>query len=235
MDDHYNMTAPKEKNYRQHLLAFAGGFTLLELLISMTLIVVIIVLTMGAMRMGSRSIAGGEKKMETQERFRTVLSIIDAQIQSHTPLTYTEEGNKKYYFRGDRKTLRFTTNYSIWGGRRGYVIADYRIETDQAGKETLFAGEQVPGIEGRREIRFMEASSIYFDYYQKAPDEGEGKWVEFLTEGVAIPEKIRIHLIQGTKNMPLVFPVRVGGNIMVVQGGTPIPASPATAVKTQAN
>ena len=65
-----------------------GGFTLLELLISMTLLVVILVVTMGAMRAGSRSVAAGERKMEAQERFRAVLAIMDAQIASQIPLTY---------------------------------------------------------------------------------------------------------------------------------------------------
>ncbi len=68
------------------------GFTLLELLISLSLLVVIVVIAMGAMRLGSRSVAAGEKKMNDRERFRTVLSLIDAQIQSQLPLTYEERG-----------------------------------------------------------------------------------------------------------------------------------------------
>lgn len=202
-----------------------AGFTLLELLISITLLAVIIALLTGAVRLGSRSVAAGEKKMEAQERFRTVIFLIDAQIQSQVPLTYQEEGNTKYYFQAKAKTLRFATNYSIWGGKRGYVIADYRIENDGSGKDIMNAAELVPGMEGRRDVRFLEASSISFEYFWKEPGEEQGKWVESLTEGVAIPEKIRIHVMQGTKKLTLLFPVRVGGNILNVQGGTPVEAS----------
>ena len=110
----------------------------------------IVVIAMGAMRLGSRSVAAGEKKMNDRERFRTVLSLIDAQIQSQFPLTYEEAaGNRKYYFRGDEKTLRLSTGYSIWSGRKGYVIVDYRVESDGSGREVLTASEQIPGIEGQ--------------------------------------------------------------------------------------
>jgi type II secretory pathway component PulJ len=205
----------------------------LELLISMTLLVLIVIIAIGAMGLGSRSVAAGGKKMDAQERLRTVLSTMDAQIQSHIPLTYQEEGNKKYYFRGNGKALRFATNYSIWGGQRGYVIVDYRIDANHVGQEILYAGEQVPGLEGRRETRFMEASLISFEYFLKEPAEEQGKWVEMLSDGLAIPEKIRVRVTQGTKPLSLVFPVRVGGKIVTVQGGPPVSTSPARGALTQ--
>jgi prepilin-type N-terminal cleavage/methylation domain-containing protein len=199
-----------------------GGFTLLELLISMTLLVVIVAITMGAMSMGSRSVASGERKMDAQERFRTVLSIMEAQIQSQVPLTYEEEpGKKRYYFSGNGKTLRFLTNYSIWGGQRGYVIVDYTVKADNTGKEVLYAGEQVPGIEGRRDIRLIEATGISFEYFHKDRAEERGKWLEMLSGESFIPEKVKIHIVEGTKKLSLLFPVRVGGEMKAV--GTRMP------------
>ncbi|MCX5847559.1 MAG: prepilin-type N-terminal cleavage/methylation domain-containing protein [Deltaproteobacteria bacterium] len=201
-----------------------GGFTLLELLISITLLVVIVAITMGAMRLGSRSVASGERKMDAQERFRTVLSFMDAQIQSQVPLTYEEDGKKRYYFSGDGKTLRFSTNYSIWGGQRGYVIVDYTVKADNTGKEVLYAGEQVPGIEGRRDIRLIEATGISFEYFHKDRAEEQGKWLEMLSGESFIPEKVKVHIVEGTKKLFLVFPVRVGGEMMTVKSDVPIPA-----------
>ena len=195
-----------------------GGFTLLELLISLTLLVLIVVIAMGAMRLGSRSVAAGEKKMDDRERFRTVLSLIDAQIQSQLPLTYEEAGNRKYYFRGDGKTLRFSTSYSIWSGRKGYVIVDYRIEADGSGREVLSASEQIPGIEGQSNTPLLEANAISLDYFYKDPTEEKGTWLELLPEGPIIPEKIRFRLTRGQEQLTLVFPVRVRHGIVPVPG-----------------
>lgn len=198
-----------------------GGFTLLELLISMTMLVVIIAITMGAMRLGSRSVASGEKRMDAQERFRTVLALMDAQIQSQVPLTYEEDGKKRYYFSGDGKTLRFLTNHSIWGGQRGCVIVDYAVKADNTGKEVLYAGERVLGIEGRRDTRLIDAAGISFEYFHKDPAEEQGKWLDMLSGESFIPEKVKVHILQGTKKLVLVFPVRVGGEMSAVKGATP--------------
>lgn len=194
------------------------GFTLLELLISLTLLVVIVVIAMGAMQLGSRSVAAGEKKMDSQERFRTVLSLIDAQIQSQLPLTYEEAGNRKYYFRGDGKALRFSTSYSIWSGRKGYVIVDYRVEAASTGRDVLSASEQIPGIDGHWNTHLLEATGISFDYFYKDPTEEKGKWLELLPEGTIIPEKIRFRLTRGEEKLAMVFPVRVQRGIVPLPG-----------------
>jgi prepilin-type N-terminal cleavage/methylation domain-containing protein len=217
MDDPREIAAAQRGN-RRRLPASGRGFTLLELLISLTLIVLIVVIVVGAMRLSSRSVAAGEKKMDAQERFRTVLSLIDAQIQSQLPLTYGEVGNKRYYFRGDAKALRFPTSYSIWSGMRGYVIVDYRIVADSSGREVLSASEQIPGIDEQRNTLLLEANGMSFDYFYKDPTEEKGKWLELLPEGNIIPEMIRFHLTRGREKIALVFPVRVRQGLVPLQG-----------------
>jgi len=214
-----------ERGGQRRIAVSDRGFTILELLISITMLALIAVIMMGAMRLGSRSVASGERKMEGQERFRTVFSLVDAQVQSQVPLTYEDNGNKKYYFIGDGKNLRFTTNYSIWGGQKGYVIVAYKVEADNTGKDALYASERVPGIEGSLDILLIEASEISFEYFYKSPAEEQGKWMEMLSGGTSIPEKIRINIAQGMKKNSVIFPMRVGGEIMAVKGKSPISAS----------
>jgi prepilin-type N-terminal cleavage/methylation domain-containing protein len=203
----------------RHAIPSERGFTLLELLISMTLLVMILVITLGALRISFRSVAAGEMKMESQERFRNVLNILDAQIQSQFPLTYEEEGRKIYYFKGTRKTLRLSSNHSIWGGHKGYVVVDYRVEADHTGREVLHASEQIPGLGGRQETRLIEAAEISFEYFHRDPTEEQGKWMDQMSDGTAIPEQIRVHLVNRTKSLSLVFPVRVRGKILTISGG----------------
>ena len=199
--------------------ACGSGFTLLELLISLSLLVVIVVIALGAMQLGSRSVAAGEKRIDDRERFRTVFVLIDAQVQSQLPLTYQEAGQRRYYFRGGGKTLRFSTGYSIWNGAKGYVIVDYRVEADGAGGEVLAASEHPPGGEGLMSMPLLRAKEISFDYFYRDPTEEQGSWQEAVPEGAGIPERIRLHLTRGEEKLALLFPVRVRHGMVPLAGG----------------
>jgi len=201
-----------------------SGFTLLELIISIALIGIIVLIIIGAMRLGLKSIESGEKRMESLERMRVSLNIIDAQIQSYAPLTYVEDAETKYYFSGGRESLQFSTNYSIWGGERGYVITTYTVKTGDSGRQVLYASENIVGMEGSREtILFDTFEKIYFEYFYKDPTEEKGRWVEQWTDDVNIPEKVKIHFVEGMRDLSLIIPFRVQKSTSVLaESGFPV-------------
>jgi general secretion pathway protein J len=190
------------------------GFTLLELIISITLIGIIVMILTGAMRLSYRSVASADRKIESLERIRSSFTIVDSQIQSYIPLKYIDEAsNTRYYFTGQREYIQFSTNYSIWGGQKGYVIATYKVSVDNAGKEFLSAYENVIGTSLNRETRlFTGFDRIYFEYFYKEPAEEEGQWTDRLPDDIleqVVPEKVRISLVDGYKTLSLIIPVRV--------------------------
>jgi general secretion pathway protein J len=190
------------------------GFTLLELLISIVILAILILIVMGGLRLSYRSVEAGEKKMEAMERVRASLSLLDAQVQSQIPLSYEEDGEQKYYFKGDRAFLALASNYSLWQGEKGYVVATYTVAVDSQGKKVLNISEVVPGRSDKREMRLLDPlEDIYFEYFYKDPTEEEGTWVETWTEETLIPERVKIHLVSGRKDFSFIFPVRVAGNL----------------------
>ncbi|MEW6586849.1 MAG: prepilin-type N-terminal cleavage/methylation domain-containing protein [Nitrospirota bacterium] len=191
-----------------------AGFTLLELTISITLLAVVVVIVVGAMRIGMRSVESGERKIESLERLRSSMSILDAQIQSHIPLTYVQEGEgtSQFYFKGERESLQFATNYSVWGGQRGFVLASYSVLTDDRGRRILSVSENIINMEGKRETKLFDSfDQIYFEYLYRDPMQEEGQWVDRWTETSLLPEKIRVHFVQGVQDASLVIPLRVRG------------------------
>jgi prepilin-type N-terminal cleavage/methylation domain-containing protein len=228
---------PGRPTKQMDFLRSRPGFTLLELIISISMLVIIIVIISGAMRLASRSIAAGEKRVETLERLRTSLSIINAQIQSGTPLMYSDQdlqgvrstqgtqgvqgvqgtqgtqgvqGTQKSYFKGSRSSLQLSTNYSIWGGQKGYVVVSYRVETNLTGKRSLYASEHIVGIEASRETKLLEGlDDIGFEYFDKGLVVGEpGTWVQEWTNDTTTPTKIRLYLLSGSKERWMVLPLR---------------------------
>jgi general secretion pathway protein J len=186
-----------------------SGFTLLELLVSITLIGLIVVIVGGAMRLGYRSVDKGEKKVEMLERFKVSLSVMDAQIQSGMPLKGTGDEVNQYYFKGKKDSVRFASNYSLMGGQRGYVLVAYRVEVDKNDKRTLYAKENTIGMENQKEVKLLEGfEDIHFEYFLKDALEAQSKWVEEWTDDMNFPQKVRIHLAWGNQRISLVVPVR---------------------------
>jgi general secretion pathway protein J len=189
-----------------------SGFTLLELMISIAIIGIMIILLMAVLRIGFRTVGAGEKKMDSLERVRTSLNIIDAQIQSTFPLTYEENGERISYLKGSRESLELATNYSLWEGEKGYVLVSYQVTEGTAGKRALTASENCIGHANKRSLTLLDYfDNLYFEYYTKDPTEEEGKWTEQWTEKTLTPEKIRLHLVSGKKDVALIIPMRSGG------------------------
>lgn len=204
-----------EKSYLTHSPSFIHnrkGFTLLELMISITLIGMVVMILVGAMRLSSRSVESGERKIGSLERVRSSFNIIDSQIQSYIPLKYKEDGNTINYFKGEREFLQFATNYSIWGGQRGYVVATYRVESDNSGKQFLSVSENVISTAQNSGTNLFTAyDRIYFEYFYKEFTEEQGQWYDRVPDDpleTIVPEKVRLSLIDGYKTLSLIIPLR---------------------------
>ncbi|MDA8433916.1 MAG: prepilin-type N-terminal cleavage/methylation domain-containing protein [Nitrospiraceae bacterium] len=186
-----------------------GGFTLLELLISFAILGLIAVILAAALKVGVQAVSKGERKMNSVDRVRTSLTIVEAQIQSETGLTYDDNGEQKRYFRGGNDALQLSTNYSIWGGSRGYVVVSYSVETDNEGKQSLKAAENVIGMDNPRETTLFTAMDrISFEYFYKGPTDEKGSWVESWTDDLTVPVKVKLRLVSGERDYSLIIPMR---------------------------
>jgi prepilin-type N-terminal cleavage/methylation domain-containing protein len=219
------------------------GFTLLELMLSVVIISLIILIIVGALRLGFRSVESGEKKVESLERVRNAVTILESQIQSEMPLSYTENGEKKTYFRGNRNSLDMATNFSVWGGEKGYVVARYQVTQDTNGRQTLWVKENIIGQETSRETRMLDqAADFYFEYFvrdtSKDPSDEAGRWVEEWVDDEALPtteklEKIKFHLRLENRDLEWIIPLKGRGGLNAAAAfpaGGPMAASPPAPV-----
>lgn len=186
-----------------------SGFTLLELMVSLAMTAVIVILITGALRLGLRSVNAGGKKIDSSERVRASINLITSQVQSEVPLTFDDNGEKKYYFTGEKDSMQLASNYSLWSGLKGYVIAGYKVETAENGKFRLTVTEKVIGMENTRETLLLDAlDSVYFEYFHKGPTDEIGSWTSMWTESLFLPEKIRLHLVKDNRDLSMIIPMR---------------------------
>jgi prepilin-type N-terminal cleavage/methylation domain-containing protein len=189
------------------------GFTLLELMISLVLMGVVVLITAGAMRLGTRAAESGQSKIEALERFRTSLNIIESQIQSAVVIRNTNLTADLDFFhlKGDRKTLQFRSLYSLWGGAKGPVSLAYEVREDNRGFRILYVTESPIIIpDATREVKLIDgAKDIFFEYYHKGPTDEKGSWVDDWTDKNTIPEKIRLTISRDKQVLALIIPLRV--------------------------
>lgn len=198
------------------------GFTLLELMVSVALLAVIITVISGAVRLSCRSVDLGERKIESLQRQRMSLAIIDAQVQSGFPLPREDHGVKVLDFEGKRDMLRFASNYSIWDGERGFVQVTYRVVQTDKGKRVLYASENTVGVENRKETKLLEGfDEIYFAYFFMDPATHEPTWTDLWTDDRAMPQRIAVNMTRGGTKYSLIIPIRTGGGGTVMQAGPP--------------
>ena len=229
----------------------SAGFTLLELMLSVVIISLIILIVVGALRLGFRSVEAGEKKVESLERVRNAITILESQIQSEIPLTYYENAEKKYYFRGGRTFLDMATNYSLWGGEKGYVVVRYQVSQETDGRQTLWVKENIIGQENSRETRMLEqAAEFYFEYFirdtSKDPKDEAGRWVDEWVDDAAIAttdklEKIKFHVRLEHSALDWIIPLKGRGSLSTpaapwgMPGLPTVPVAPVTPPKKQGN
>ena len=199
----------KESHTRQQ------GFTLLELLISISLLAFIVLIIAGGMRLGFRAAESGQKKIDALERYRTSLNIVEGQIQSafmvrQTGLTLDENFSQ---FRGDRNSMQFRSVSSMLGEAKGPVLVSYAVKDDGTGTRALYGSEISLFVEGKaREIRLMDkARDISFEYFEKGPTDEKGKWANEWDSKDNLPEKVRMTIEKEGSVLALIIPLRTGG------------------------
>ncbi len=185
-----------------------GGFTLLELLISMALLLVLAVVVGGAFRLGFRSIDAGEGRLDALERCRASVGILTAQLQSALPLSFEEDGTRKSCFKGDDKTLRFATSCSLWGENRGAVVVSYRLEPGAGGRWVLYAAERGMDRETVQEaMLFDDLKEWTISYFGREAAEERGRWKTEWTDESRLPDRVQIAFTRDRQEGRLCIPL----------------------------
>ena len=176
--------------FRQY--SISSGFTLLELLISLTIIGLILVIVFGALRIGARAWEKGEKDVETHQIQRIVLDNMKRQIASTCLREIMSEDQKEVFFRGDRESMEFMSRLPmVPTTRSGMVYVKYVVREEEGGekkrlmlheKDVVFL-EKEKDIDDLDEADFFElipgAEGIEFEYLKGPEDkDGDPEWQE---------------------------------------------------------
>jgi general secretion pathway protein J len=195
---------------RRRLFAAAAGFTLLELIITFTILSLMLVMIFGTMQLGSSSYERGEASAERYQRMRIVFKLLSQQLKSAYPYKVKAQKAEADYIacQGEGDSLRFVSAFSLQARRpEGLVYVIYRVvEKGSAGKTLKVYEKRVLNKDFMEDTpdddKFTplleDLSDFKFEYFEAAEDEdkeGEGgEWIEAWDgkEKKELPREVRM-------------------------------------------
>ncbi|GBE03816.1 general secretion pathway protein J [bacterium BMS3Abin09] len=154
-----------------------SGFTLIELIVSITILGMIAVIIAQGFHLGFKAWEKGEAEIETVQTIRVLSGLIFQQLKSSYPYKIKIDDENVVVFKGDANSMMFVTTLAAPypGGFKWvrYLHKDgilYYKEGFLPDKELL---DNIPGDE---EILETEVEEVSFQYYSKEEDKWKESW-----------------------------------------------------------
>ncbi|MEI9886379.1 MAG: prepilin-type N-terminal cleavage/methylation domain-containing protein [Rhizomicrobium sp.] len=160
------------------------GFTLLELLVSMTLLAMLFVLLFGGLRFGMRAWQRGSETTDAVDSVRTVQDLLRSEIERACPRRSAAgpTDTPRVAFFGERSALTFLAPAPAAAGGARCVTAVLEVKPDGRLKRLALAFGVNPGTDLLRGAQDIELSYL-----------GEGgAWVSGWSAQAALPALVRL-------------------------------------------
>jgi len=118
----------------------ASGFTLLELIVTFTILSLVVVMVFGALRLGSASWEKGEDRAEKYQKKRIIFDLLSQQMKSSFPYRINSQKAEADYlaFLGEGNSLRFVSAFSLRARKQeGLVFVIYKVEEERSSGKVL--------------------------------------------------------------------------------------------------
>jgi len=182
------------------------GFTLLELLISLTLLGLILVLLFGGLRLSVRSWDSVQKKVDNLNSVRSVESFLRREMEQIYPYRWKAAPAQRFAFVGERNKVNFVAPLPSRIGSGGlYAVA---LELEQTGNGRRLTWRHLPldpqmqdfsALGATKEIvlagtELSAVDDIWLTYFGRETESAAPRWVDRWDSTVTMPQLIRIQV-----------------------------------------
>src|SRR4030065_1163585 len=160
------------------------GFTLIELVIALSLSVVIVVILLAAMRLAYKSQAKGAEKVEMAQKIRLLEDRITWLLRGAYPYYVKKTDEERIFFKGESDQIGFVTTSVDSYGKGPEDLAGLKwisVFTDREGlkmrEKGFFDEETFEDKGGKVYLLDPEVKTLELEYYDIPEDEKQGDWV----------------------------------------------------------
>ncbi len=216
------------------------GFTLIEVLIAMTLLSIMVVLLFSSLRICAQSWEQGESKITEVNEVAVVYNFFQRHLASAIPLwadfiakddvyaasqsgtgAAAEQAEKILSFQGKKQSLKFVSVFPASAGRAGFQL--FSIQPQEQDDELVITVTLTPffpvteGEEWHQEevVLLRHVSEFALSYYGDTDDTGESRWQDEWLEKNAQPRlvKIGIRTENGVFWPEMIIELKVAGTV----------------------
>ena len=178
------------------------GFTLLELLIGMTLVGFILTLLFAGLNLGTRSWEAGEQRMVTSSRQAVVVDFIRRVIERTDPMRWRVGEEDQLAFAGEAESLRFVGALAMHEGTTGNHLIALDLASGENGRDLVMRWRlpdlREPGFgpleQAEPKVLLKAIRSMTLAYFGAEADTEEPAWHDQWLNQKAPPELIRLRL-----------------------------------------
>ena len=188
--------------------AGSRGFTLVELLVALTLLGLISVVLLGGLRFGTRAWEAGDARADALGEIDAVQSMLRRQIvQAIVPRLVAPDLERDPMFVGEEGRLRLVTavpaHLGVGGlyhveikfvediGKGRLELAWHLFRPDQPGALDDAVGDQDTLVAGRR-VLLEDVDAVVFAYYDSGGPQGQGEWADTWDDADGLPDLISL-------------------------------------------
>jgi len=185
-----------------------GGFTLLEMVIAITLLGIMMALAYGALRVGNRSWSAVSEVQDANEEFRAGYRFLRRQLGQALRPREQAEGDAKgddsaLTFEGEAESISFVAPLPVhtWGGG-GLFRFTLRFEQTGDGQRLWLRYAPYPP-EGAAEDSVVLAAQVSegrFSYFGRTDEADEPGWYEAWRQSGRLPLLVRLEMQGGGQN-----------------------------------
>ncbi|MDH3788308.1 MAG: prepilin-type N-terminal cleavage/methylation domain-containing protein [Xanthomonadales bacterium] len=144
-----------------------GGFTLVEILLALTLMGMLLGLAYGGLRASTRATDKGQAVLEESGRIRMAHQFVRKQINQMIPLGFIDEQlQQRTVFMGDRDKIRFVAPMPGYLGFGGPQVQELAIVQGKDGSELVLSHALLQGYE--ESLLFERDPILLMDHIESA-------------------------------------------------------------------
>lgn len=191
----------------------AGGFTLLETVVALTLLAVMLGMLFAGLRTGVRAWDAGTERGDRSDRLLLTVSFVRKELSAAFPWRFKDPLAVRLAFAGDAGRVRFVSMRpaELGGGGLAFVSFDY-----EAGQGAERGGRLVmrrtPALADAKDFEAVEAAeafalaegvtSLRFEYYGAENDTAKPAWSDRWEFPQRLPTHVRLLMKSGDLELP---------------------------------